>query len=59
MTVDVKSFELAEHFLQGDDEADLTLTERYGRRRRLAEAIQRAVEDWIADEQIPPHRLEA
>lgn len=45
--VDPKSHELAEHFL-GDD--DVPRAENELRIQSLAQAIQRAVEDWIEDE---------
>ena len=48
--VDEKSYELAEHFLQHDDEIDLTDDQRKARRMSLAVAVQRAVEDWCDDE---------
>jgi hypothetical protein len=50
MSVDVQSYALAEHFLQDDDESDLSDEQRKKRRMSLAQAIQRAVEDWIEDE---------
>lgn len=51
-TCDPKSYELAEHFLADDDVRDLTPTQVRARTMRLALAIQQAVEDWIADEEL-------
>jgi len=50
MLVDPKSYELAEHFLADDDVSDLTPAQIAQRTMRLAQAIQRAVEDWMEDE---------
>lgn len=44
MMVDPKSYELAEHFLQGDGyTAEETM--------KLAVAIQQAIEDWLESEE--------
>lgn len=48
MLYDPKCHELATHFL-GDDEVAPDVNER--RIQSLAQAIQEAVEDWIADEE--------
>jgi hypothetical protein len=50
MSVDPKSYELAEHFLADDDVRDLTPAQVKQRTMSLAQAIQRAVEDWCDDE---------
>lgn len=58
-TCDVKSYELAEHFLQDDDVSDLTPEQVNDRTLSLALAIQQAVEDWIEDEERRTEYLEA
>lgn len=54
MTVDVKSYELAVHFLSDytDDQISSGKT-RASVQQELAEVIQKAVEDWLADKMIP------
>ena len=49
-TADPEVRALAEHYLAGDDEADLTLAQRAARRLSLAAAIQRAIERWMDTE---------
>ena len=63
MLVDPKVAELADTWLDEDDRVfgihkdDRTYQQRDQRRQSLAEAIQKAIEDWCEDDATPPHRL--
>lgn len=54
VTVDQKSYDLAAHFLE--DVKDVSFVKegpRSLKAKQLAEAIQRAVEDWLCDHVVP------
>lgn len=54
MTVDVKSYELASHFLSDYSDAQIPDIETRGTlTQKLAEAIQATIEEWLAETMIP------
>jgi hypothetical protein len=52
LAVDAETIELADHFLASDEDSDRTPAQQRRRRMALAQAIQQAVEDWMADEAV-------
>lgn len=48
-TCDLKCYDLAEHFLA---DSELSADQRLDRTMSLACAIQQAIEDWMADEDV-------
>ena len=54
MTVDKKSWELAGQFLEDvQDTQFVTYQPRVHKQGQLAEAIQKAIEDWLSENTIP------
>lgn len=53
MTVDTGSWELAKKFMSDYKDEQLLKGSRIVNTKELAEAIQKAIEDWLCDNTIP------